>query len=357
MNKILSIVFSALLLLLGGCGGDEAPQAPTGEQTAEKDDNSGTKAIYVASNVSDLAALTTEAKALGANAVVIDVKDEFGKLTCKLDVEGAETVETPIADMKTVVKTLKDSGFYTIARIVAFKDHMKDAFSIKGSDGNVWTDADGASWLNPYNAKAKKYLANITAKTAALGFDEIQYDYLRFSASLKDDIDLGNESKEVSRAAVITAFLETQAEALHKTETKLSVIIKKDVIEGIGAGSAADNVKTFGQDYVKIAEIADFVCPKIYPSKFAKDAMGIANPGAKPYDTVKKALELSSSALKDNSKVKAVVRPYLQAFSATGVDGKQEYTKKEVDEEIKAVKDSGLKEWGLYSSSGSYHLD
>lgn len=351
VTRFLSIIFSGLLVLLSGCGDEQQ----TANQKTAEETKIETSAIYVAANVSDLNLLMDMAKQINANAIVIDIKDEYGKLTCKLDIDGIETVASPIENMKSIVKELKTNGFYTIARIVAFKDHIKENLSIKNENKSVWTDEDGASWLNPYNAEAIKYIADITAKTADLGFDEIQYDFARFPASLKEDINLGDGSKEKQRTKVITEFLKEQAEVLHKVKVKLSTTIEKDVIAEV-SDQAEDNIKALGQDYAKIAEVVDSVCPKIYPSQFEKKTMGIDNPDEKPYDTVKKVLELSEKVLKSNSNAKAIVRPYLQAFTSKKDNG-HEYTKKEIDEQIKAAKEIGIKQIGLFNFSGNYNFE
>lgn len=351
VTKFLSIIFSGLLVLLSGCGDEQQ----TAKQKTVAENKIETTAIYVAANVSDLNLLMDMAKQINANAIVIDIKDEYGKITCKLDVDGIEPVATPIENMKSIVKELKKNGFYTIARIVAFKDHIKENLSIKNEDQSVWKDEDGASWLNPYNAEVKKYIADITAKTADLGFDEIQYDYARFPTSLKKDINLDNSSKEKQRPRVITEFLKEQAEVLHKVNVKLSTTIEKDVIAEVSE-QAEDNMKALGQDYAKIAEVVDLVCPKIYPSQFEKKKMGIDNPDEKPYDTVKKVLELSEKVLKSNSNAKAIVRPYLQAFTSKKDNG-HEYTRKEIDEQIKAATEIGIKQIGLFNFSGNYHFE
>lgn len=100
------------------------------------------KALYVAANLSDISSTMNIAKKLKANAIIIDIKDDWGKLTCKMDIKEATTKKDPIADISEKLKILKKNGFYTIARIVSFKDFTRNDLAIKKLDGSVWVDKE-----------------------------------------------------------------------------------------------------------------------------------------------------------------------------------------------------------------------
>lgn len=351
-TKILSIIFIYLCLLLNGC------KKPT--LNKENIQNAREiRAIYVAANVSDIQNLIETAKKFCANAVIIDIKNDFGKTTCDLGIIGSETIKKPIVDMSEKIQTLKKNGLYTIARIVAFKDFVRNDLCIKNADGSIWIDKEETQWLNPYDEKTKNYLLDISIKTARLGFDEIQYDYIRFSSYLNDNIELGKLSKIYSKCDIINIFLADAIKLLHNEKVSVSVDVFGCIIDGATNSLALKNSKILGQDYVKIATIVDYICPMIYPSHFPSKSMGIEKPDLSPYDVIYNALKLSEKMLKNAGKNKkiAIVRPYLQAFTAKWLKEYQIYSQKQIDEQIKAVYDVGLYQWSLFNSSGKYVLE
>lgn len=326
--------------------------------------DAGIRAVYIAANLSDVSSIINQAKKLRANAVIIDIKDDFGKLTCEMKVPGAQVKNNPISDITEKLKILKKNGCYTIARIVSFKDFVRNDLAIKKLDGSVWRDKEKTEWLNPYNKEVHKYLIDISREAGKLGFDEIQYDYIRFSSYITRDKDI--DSKEfdqtISRCDIINDFLKSAQKVLKPLNVKISVDVFGCVIEGaIAPASAAENSAILGQDYVSIADIADYVCPMIYPSHFAPNSMNIAKPDLEPYKVIYRALKLSEEMLKEAGRpdLQQKVRPYLQAFTAKWLKNGhyQTYSSKQVQEQINATNDAGLKQWSLFNSSGSYKLD
>src|SRR5699024_7332375 len=92
--------------------------------------------------------------------------------------------DATVDDMRQLLNRLKEEGIYTIARIVVFKDpylaEHKPEWAIRKQDGGIWKDASGVQWIDPYKRDVWKYVTAIAKEVAGLGFDEIQYDYIRF---------------------------------------------------------------------------------------------------------------------------------------------------------------------------------
>jgi len=124
--------------------------------------------IGACSNIQKIEKLASE----GINAIVVDVKNDNGKIFLDLDKDGEE--------VEAFVKKLKKKKIYTIARIVAFKDKMKvrqnQSWAICNRDGSIYVDKEKMSWLNPYNRQVQKYLIRIATRAIELGFDEVQFD-------------------------------------------------------------------------------------------------------------------------------------------------------------------------------------
>lgn len=121
------------------------------------------------------------------NALVIDVKNDDGYLTCELDVPLAEQIGSEkhyIKDLPALVQTCKEKNIYLIARVVAFKDPIlaekMPEWSLHNSDGSIFRDKSGLAWVNPYRKEVWEYLASVGEAAIKAGFDEVQYDYVRF---------------------------------------------------------------------------------------------------------------------------------------------------------------------------------
>ena len=137
------------------------------------------------------------------NTMVIDVKNDEGNLTYKMEVPASANLEAGIRyvkDMPALVERLHQQGIYVIARIVCFKDPVLAAarpeLALRLPDGKAVMDANGLAWVNPYKEEVWDYLIDLSKQAAALGFDEIQYDYIRFSTAKGiAEADFGAESE------------------------------------------------------------------------------------------------------------------------------------------------------------------
>lgn len=294
------------------------------------------------------------------NAMVIDVKNDEGKISWKMDLESAQALGacTPyIGDMEGFMKNLKERGIYTIARIACFKDPClakgRPELALTKADGRAVTDANGMAWVNPYREEVWEYLTEIAEAAAEAGFDEIQFDYVRFPiGSDAEEADYGVDVQVYTKQQAIGGFLEYAVERLHEKE----IVVTADVF-GTIIGSETD-VERVGQDYEELGELIDVISPMVYPSHYGNYVFGLDVPDAHPYETVLAALEGSKEELaKIPEEKRAVVRPWLQAFTATWVSGHISYEGEQIRQQIQAVYDAGYEEWILWNAVNRYSAD
>ena len=290
------------------------------------------------------------------NTMVIDVKNDEGNLTYKMEVPASANLEAGIRyvkDMPALVERLHQQGIYVIARIVCFKDPVLAAarpeLALRLPDGKAVMDANGLAWVNPYKEEVWDYLCTLAECASRDGFDEIQFDYVRFPiGNDANAADYGVDMSTYPREAGLTDFFDYASKRLHEKQ----IIFGADLF-GTIIGSDVDRDRT-GQNYLSIAEHADAICPMIYPSHYANGTFGMNVPDQYPYETIANALELSKEELGETDSPKGVVRPWLQCFNAIWVDGHITYGSKEVHDQIQAVYDAGYEEWFLWHASNHY---
>ncbi len=298
------------------------------------------------------------------NAVVIDVKNDDGRITFAM--EDAPTVneigatERYIRDIDKLMADLKARGIYTIARVVAFRDpylaEKKPEWSLKNKDGSIHRDKQGLAWVNPYRTEVWDYLVEVGTEASKAGFDEIQFDYIRFAtdSTMKNVVFDEADTKGRSKTDVITEFVKYAYEKLSKE----NVFVSADVF-GTIIGSKVD-ADTVGQIYHDMAAHLDYICPMIYPSHYGDGNFGIDHPDTEPYRTIRGALQMSSKDLQAASvegQHQAIVRPWLQDFTASYLKNYIPYGPKEIRAQIQAVYDAGYEEWILWSASNRYTWD
>ena len=292
------------------------------------------------------------------NAVVIDVKDDNGLMTYSSDLPdvgftGANK-NVRIKDIGAVMKVLHDNNIYSIARIVTFKDRIAgDKYAnlaVKNTSGGIWRDRHGMSWLNPYNRDSWDYLVDIAEEAAIKGFDEIQFDYVRFPTDGNTKIiDYGSSAAGKSKAEAIAEFLSYGRDRL----SKKGVVVSADVFGLVT--TAADDMR-IGQHLESIAKSVDVICPMVYPSHYGKGSYGVAEPDFEPYKIVNRSMTVAEDridAIKDVRK-KAVLRPWLQDFTASYLKKYKRYGSAEVRAQIDATYDAGSEEWLLWNAGNIF---
>lgn len=294
------------------------------------------------------------------NTMVIDVKDDEGRITYEMGLESVRQMGANtryIKDMEGLMKQLKEHQVYTIARIVCFKDPYLAAnrpeLALKKPDGTPVTDANGLAWVNPYREEVWEYLTEVAKAAAEMGFDEIQFDYVRFPIGSDADAAVyGVDMQTYTRQQAITNFLTYATGEL----SQVGVPVTADVF-GTIIGSDTDKERT-GQDYPSLGSIIDVLCPMVYPSHYGNNVFGLEVPDAHPYETVYEALMDSQEELSTVSEQdRAIVRPWLQAFTATWVEGHISYGGDQIRQQIQAVYDAGYEEWILWNAANRYSAE
>lgn len=287
-----------------------------------------------------------EMKAAGFNAVVIALKDADGHEFVPGVPFAAKTgaYVKAIPDLPGAVRDFKDQGIYTIARIAAFKDdHLARArpdLAVHFPDGGVWTGDKGSAWADPYRTEVWDYVIDVASRAAGAGFDEIQFDYIRFPSDGKTRLcRYSKEHTPATAAAALRGFLELARARLKPLGVKLS-------IDTFGLTASVDNGMGIGQELDQMADLVDYVSPMMYPSHYAKGEYGLKSPNRQPYLTVHHGVADALTRLGGDP---ARLRPFLQDFSL-GV----RYTPARVRAQIRAAEELGVRGWILWNASNHY---
>lgn len=282
------------------------------------------KGIYVTgpmAGTSNMDALIDLVDRTELNALVIDVKNDEGRVVCEMDsplVSEIGAVKRYVQDMPALVSKCREKGIYLIARIVAFKDpflaEARPELSLHNADGTVFYDKDGLAWVNPYEPRVWEYLVEVAKGAVELGFDEVQFDYIRFSTdSGMKQVDFGPLAQEKSKEAVISEFTEYAARELHA----MGAAVSADVY-GVVIDSEIDQ-QIVGQDYLELCSVLDAISPMVYPSHYGPYNYDIPVPDAQPYDTVLAAMQASRKALAGlDPKLKGAETAQPQTVSGNG---------------------------------------
>ncbi len=290
------------------------------------------------------------------NAFVVDVKDDTGCLLYPSTVPTAELIGANrcvrAKDARARLDTLAAHDIYAIARIVVAKDPLlaerKAAWSVKDRvTGVLWRDRINSAWVDAYNDSVWIYSAQLAQEAARMGFQEVQFDYVRFP----------DEPRERMATAIFPAHRpgRTQREAVRehvallKDRLKASGVPVTFDIFGLTASATGD--LGIGQVWEDFVSVADVVLPMVYPSHYYRGAFGYAWPNGQPYRIVRSAL---TDALKRSEPLpgSAEIRPFLQAFTL----GRRlpRYTPFEIREQIRAVEDLGITSWVLWNPRSVY---
>jgi len=286
------------------------------------------------------------------NAVVIDIKEEDGYVYVpgvKM-AERAKAYVREIPDLENWLGELKKRHIYTVARIVVFKDKIMPqndpSLGVHNTNGELWYDHKHITWLDPYNREAWRYIFLIGLQCAKIGFDEIQFDYIRFPTD--GALSQMRFKKPYSRAAASQAlvdFLHEAAQVIHPLGAKISIDV-------FGLTTSVNSGMGIGQILGPMAAQVDYVCPMTYPSHYAKGEYGIPNPNDQPYRTIHLAMHDALKVLGPDGAHK--LRPYFQDFSLPGRGIR--YGPKEVRAQLQAAADMGIPDWTLWNARCSYTL-
>jgi hypothetical protein len=283
------------------------------------------------------------------NALVIDVKGDRGMIAYPSAIrlakeDGAQGFIT-VPNLKARVEELHQLHLYLIARIVTFKDDMlasaKPDLAVKTKDGKVWRDSENMAWTDPFKKEVQNYNIEIAVEAARAGFDEIQFDYVRFPD--KKEVVFSKPDNENARVNTIAAFL---AEA-RKRLTPYNVFLSADIF---GYVCWNKNDTGIGQKIERIAKEVDYISPMLYPSTFQFGIPGDRTPVENPVDIVR----LTLARARERTGLDPVhFRPWLQAFRDYAFD-RRRFGADEISGQIHAADDFGSDGWMLWNPRNVY---
>lgn len=283
-----------------------------------------------------------------ANAVVIDIKEEIIYYDSEVPLFVEAGTVRPIMDMAALVERFRSHGIYTIARLVVFKDGLiaqddPDLAVLNSQTGNLWRDDNGVAWVNPMEHLLWDSNIELAIEAAGFGFDEIQYDYVRFPTDGDfSTVNFGLENTQENRQNAINGFLEESHQAL----APLGVRQSADVF---GFTLLVDDDLGIGQNFPLIAQHVDYISPMIYPSHWPEGSLAVdGHPNSFPYETIEISLQLASEKLGGDLRK---VRPWLQDFSFPNL---LPYGAHEVREQIRAVEETDASGWMLWDPNNQY---
>ncbi|TXC90751.1 GTP-binding protein [Metabacillus litoralis] len=301
-------------------------------------------------------------KSTELNAMVIDVKDDHGHLTYIPDKASPyfNIGKNYIKDPKKLLKEMEKEQIYPIARIVVFKDtelaNQKPEWSFKEGT-EVWKNGRGESFVNPFVEEVWEYNVNMAIEAAKLGFEEIQFDYVRFPEGFERRDDklvyskgkYGDDKQDnvQKRVTAVTDFVSYAKKKLEPYGVEVSVDI-------FGYTATLKEAPGIGQNFSKISEHVDVISSMIYPSHWTS-YFGIAKPDLEPYKLVSEYAKLEIQKLNELTN-KPTSRPWLQDFTASylGSGNYQSYGKEEVQDQIRALNEHGIKEFLLWNAGNTY---
>ncbi|OLC08140.1 MAG: hypothetical protein AUH42_02290 [Gemmatimonadetes bacterium 13_1_40CM_70_11] len=287
------------------------------------------------------------------NAVVIDIKGDRGWIPYRTEVASARAAGAQgpviIKDFDRLLADLKARGVYTIARIVTFKDnvlarHRPDLAVIDTQTGMPWVDRENLAWVDPFREEVWAYNIEIAKEAARKGFDEIQFDYVRFPTDGKLGIArYSRPNTRETRLPAVTTFLERARRELGP----LGVFVAADVF---GYTAFNENDTDIGQRIEQLAPHLDYICPMVYPSGYHVGIPGFRNPVDHPYEVVLESVRLIRKRTGGHV---VRVRPWLQDFKDYAFD-RRVFGVEQIRAQVRGADDAGAFGWMLWNPRNDY---
>ncbi len=288
-----------------------------------------------------------------ANAVIVDVKNEYGSTSFftsfkQANSYGAHKHRTN-RNIKKFINLMKEKHIYTIARIVTFKDELQASnnpeYAIKRDDnGSIWRNHDNMAWVDPYDSRSQEYAIRMAEEAAKVGYDEINFDYIRFPA--KKGLRYSKENSIENRVAALSEFLKKAQKRLQE----YGVFISVDTYGNILWSRDGDD-NSIGQIIESLALHADYIAPMLYPSGFARGSFHFKYPADNPHAVIYRSIK----NIQDRIDIRRV-RPWLQYFKDYTAK-RRPYKRFEVQEQIRATEELETNGWMLWSPSSKYHFE
>jgi hypothetical protein len=281
------------------------------------------------------------------NAVVIDIKDSTGRVGYDSKVPlVAQTgaYEKRIRDLDAILKYCRDRKIHTIARIAVFQDpnlaKARQDLAVGNKGGGAWKDRKGLAWVDPASREVWDYNIAIAKEAAVKGFDEVQFDYVRFPTDGKlKTLSYPVYKGDVPKHEVIRAFFQYVDQQMKTVD----VLTSADIF---GLTTMVDDDMNIGQRIQDVADYVDYVCPMIYPSHYPRGHLGLNNPADHPYRII---YDASLRGMKRLEGKRAKMRPWLQDFKLGAA-----YDKKMIIEQIQAARDAGVSGFSMWNARNVY---
>ena len=280
-----------------------------------------------AGNDERFAAALVLADETAINAFVFDTKQEGGKVFYETGIAEAHEsgAVVNVYDPAERLAQAKEHGLYTITRIVTFEDSYRAAFRPE--------EAYDGKWINPTNTAAWEYPIALGVEACQLGFDEVQFDYVRFPSEEAAQISGQLEMTEEQRTTVIESFLRAASERIHAEGCAVSADVFAIVV-------SASNDQGIGQRPEELTRHLDAFSPMVYPSHYSPGWLGFDDPNEHPYDVTADAIQDAQERIEQG----VVLRPWLQAFW---------WTNDQIRTSIQAAEDLGVG-WILWNAVSNF---
>ena len=300
-------------------------------------------------------------RATEVNALIIDIKGDYGNVTWPSEIEAVQSLGSDrnnnFVSWREILDYADKHDIYTIARVVTFKDpHVARSLpdhAIQLKAGGVYVDPNKEHWVNPFDPFIWNYTIGVAQEAALRGFDEVNFDYIRFpeNSAHYNPITHFPYRDDRDKAVAINEFLDRARQELDD----YGVHVSADVF-GITTHTWNSQPEDIGQIWRDIANRVEAICPMIYPSHYGRDWYGFEFPDAAPYGVVLGAMR---EAIERNAAqaTPGVIRPWLQAFTASWVRGHIEYTPEVIAEQIRGARELGCDEYLLWQARGDYPLE
>jgi hypothetical protein len=306
------------------------------------------RAVYVSLSMlrNRLSYIVKAVKSSGMNSVVIDMKDDAGNIYFAASEPNAKEIgaEKPYPALAQRVSVLKKEGIYLIARMVVFKDlrlykGYSNKYAIKtAGSGKPWKGVEHEYWVDPHSKFVHDYNIGLAKDAAALGFDEIQFDYIRFPS----DGPTGScrftfmEDPDTFKSEPITDFL-------RRAVDELNVPVSVDIY---GFNSWYHSGNWIGQDMEEFSRVVDVISPMVYPSHFGSRFYSRMPHAERPYHIIYDGGARAVRLIRN----RAVIRPYLQAFNMMSPTYGPAY----IRDQVRGAEESGCRGYIFWNAKGEY---
>ncbi|MCC7368351.1 MAG: carboxypeptidase regulatory-like domain-containing protein [Chloroflexi bacterium] len=301
------------------------------------------------------------------NAVVIDVKGDRGRLSYRSSVPLAEAIganaETTVPNIDELLQQLKQRNVYTIARIVVFRDEL---LAKNGEPAGVdvavrerltdkpWTDAEGRFWVDPFRPEVWEYNVQLAREAALKGFDEVQFDDVRFPVEQAGGGMLANQARYSRPWHTARDRVDAVSDFLRRAhdEVRVSGAFVSATVMGYVAWNDGDN--GVGHELTTLASLVDYLCPTFYPSSFRAGVPGFINyPQViqRPHDVAFESVRRARARTLEQG---AVVRPWLQYFDDYSWQTGRAYRTAEIDAQRTGAMAAGANGWMMWDPSNKY---